>query len=245
MKTKLSFLSVLLTFLAVVPALQGGVDNTARACRQNINKWEGKTVSIEVLFLNPKDTTGSLPNDAVVALAYTLDDKHMTFGGVLPVLFQKREGERALRRYGVTADFGGGVRSRALRGILTRIPREGKTNLIYLDCSDSGPYADYIKPFLAPVLETLPEDVEDPMRVITPPTPTVIIVPGGPPPPPPPKPGAPDKPDSPDKPKPPPPTSTSSSNTSSTLSAPKVKASGGGITVQGGSRVNLQGLTGK
>ena len=141
--------------------LFAGEDNTARACRQNINKWDGRKVSLDVVYLNPLDTTGTLPN-ALVALAYTWDSKKQSFGGMIPVLFQQKEGERALKRYGVTGDFVNSVKTKSLRGILTRIIRPGTTNLIYLDCSDSGPYADDIKPSLIPILEKLPEDVENP-----------------------------------------------------------------------------------
>ncbi len=141
-------------------ALWGSAQNTARYCRQHINKLDGKNVSIDVLFFNPLDVTGSMPN-AVVAIAYTWDERSKTFGGVIPVLFQRKEGERALSRYGVTLEYGAqAARSRMLRGVLTRILREGRTNLIYLDCSNSGEHADDIKPALAQVLETQPDDIE-------------------------------------------------------------------------------------
>lgn len=167
MKTKLLCAAVFCALLAVC-ALRADVNNTARACRRNINEWGGKNVSLDVVFLNPIDAKGSLPDNAMLVLAYTWDDKNLSFGGAIPVLFQKTEGERALKRYGITGDFNGTVRSRSLRGVLTRIFREGRSNLIYLDCSNSGPYAEEIKPSLAKVLDTIPEDVADPMQPITP-----------------------------------------------------------------------------
>jgi|GEM_PF-3133110 len=186
MKIKSIFFAFLCT--VTISCLWADANNTARACRRNINQWEGKTVSLDVVFLNPIDAKGSLPDNAMLVLAYTWDSKNLSFGGAIPVLFQKTEGERALKRYGITGDFNGTVRSRSLRGVVTRIFREGRSNLMYLDCSDSGAYADAIKPSLAKVLDSVPEDVSDPMQPITPAAPSgggggaiVVVPPSNPP----------------------------------------------------------------
>ncbi len=150
-----SILGIAMVCLGAASLLRGGADHTATACLQNALYWNGKQTTVDVIYFDPAIESVSLSR-TTVAQACTWDSEALAFGGFLPVLWMKQEGEAALRKYGVTDDFKGVVNARPLTGVLKVVDRPSGVRLVYLDCTGLSLGATELEGEIYPLLETIP-----------------------------------------------------------------------------------------
>ncbi len=115
-----------------------GSKKTASYVKAQIDKLDGKTVSLDVAMirlLRPFTT-----NENFVLLgAMTVDEENHSAGGGILVVADKADKDKLVRRYGTTVERekGKGVESESMRGVL-HLVNEGHKKYIYLDLTDGA-----------------------------------------------------------------------------------------------------------
>lgn len=117
-----------------------GSRNTASYVKAQIDKLDGKSVSLDVAFvrmLRPFTTH----EEFVLLGAATVDEDNHSGGGGILVVANKADKDALVRRYGTTIDRdrGDGVETKSMRGVVHLVTgKEGRGKYVYLDLTDGA-----------------------------------------------------------------------------------------------------------
>jgi len=132
--------SLAILALASISSVQAdvGSKNTASYVKAQIDKLDGKAVTLDVAMirlLRPFTTNENF----VLFGAMTVDDENHSGGGGILVVANKADKDKLVRRYGTTAERerGEGVESESMRGVL-HLVNEDHQKYIYLDLTDGA-----------------------------------------------------------------------------------------------------------
>lgn len=115
--------------------------NTAAFYKANIDKYEGKRVTIDVAFVRAVAMRQE-PEDYRLFWAATVDEDERAPGGGIIIVADRADAEKLLRKYGTNVERDGPRRGEveldSMRGTLRKIDLERMRKVPYLDLTDGG-----------------------------------------------------------------------------------------------------------